>query len=539
MQVGRLYARALIRTGMIWNLRPSVLPVLVRQRLRGAGSGPSALIRLAAAARPDALAVVDGHRRYTYAEIDRRVDAIAAGMRGRLGLSRGSSAVLVMRNRVELLEAQAALGRVGASTVAASTRSTPAELEYLLGHSGASALFVDAELEDVARAAVARSDALGGVRIVVVGSARDGLVAYDELAAGAAAAVDDDAEAAVVIYTSGTTGRPKGAVRRFPREVRLAVLQFLLETPLRADDRHLVVCPMYHSTAFAFVGFTLGLGGTVVLAPRFEPEAFLETVQRERITTTAVVPTMLHRLCELPPEIVARYDTRSLRAVFSGGAPLSGPLARRFMERFGHVLYNFYGATETGINTIASPEELLEAPGTIGHVVPGNEIRLLDEEGRDVPPGVTGELYVRNAMLVAGYHRDEEATAASMRDGFFSVGDLAHRDERGLYFIDGRKRDMIISGGVNVYPAEVEQALLAHPAVAEAAVVGVPDEEWGERVRAFVALHAGSSVSAEELVAWARERLAGPKVPREIVILDELPKNPTGKVLKRELRARP
>ncbi|MBZ0116246.1 MAG: AMP-binding protein, partial [Sandaracinaceae bacterium] len=244
---------------------------------------------------------------------------------------------------------------------------------------------------------------------------------------------------------------------------------------------------------------------------------------------------MLHRVLALPERVRRRYDTRSLRAVFSGGAPLSGELARRTIEELGYVLYNFYGATETGLNTIATPEELLASPGTIGHAIPGNEIRLLDDDGRPVEDGRTGELFVKNAMLVEGYHRDESSTRASMRDGFFSVGDLAHKDARGLFHIDGRKRDMIITGGVNVYPAEIEEVLHRHPAVSECAVVGVPDSEWGERVRAVIV--AREPVEADELVRYAREHLAGPKVPREVVFTGELPKNPTGKVLKRELRS--
>jgi fatty-acyl-CoA synthase len=226
---------------------------------------------------------------------------------------------------------------------------------------------------------------------------------------------------------------------------------------------------------------------------------------------------------------------RSLRAILSGGAPLSGTLAREVCEELGHVLYNFYGATETGINTIATPEELLRSPGTIGHAVGGNDIRILDEDGRLVPEGATGELFVKNSMLVR-YHGDDEATRASMRDGYFSVGDLAHRDAHGLFHIDGRKRDMLISGGVNVYPAEIEEVLATHPAVLEIAIVGAPDPDLGEKVKAFVALRDGMTVSPEELVGFARSKLSGPKIPRDIVFLPELPKNPTGKILKRELR---
>jgi fatty-acyl-CoA synthase len=313
-------------------------------------------------------------------------------------------------------------------------------------------------------------------------------------------------------------------------------MHILAELPVRADDRHLAVCPLYHSTAFAFATITLLLGGTVFVETKFEAARTLELIARERITTSAMVPTMLHRMLQVPAEVRARHDTRSLRAILSGGAPLSGTLARAVCEELGHVLYNFYGATETGINTIATPDELLRAPGTIGHVVGGNEIRILDDEGRPVPDGTTGELFVKNSMLVR-YHGDDAATRASMRDGFFSVGDLAHRDAHGLFHIDGRKRDMLISGGVNVYPAEIEEVLATHPAVAEIAIVGAPDADLGEKVKAFVALRDGHVATAEELVAFARTKLSGPKIPREVVFLGELPKNPTGKILKRELRA--
>ena len=529
-------ARAMWHTGMVRRLRPGLVPMLLRQTLR-AESGPSTIYRLNAASQPNKEALVDGDRRLSYRELDRRIDRLAHGLATRHGVGRGDTAVLLMHNRAEILEAQGAMSRLGGGAVSLSYRSTPAELEYLIDHCGAKAVFVDVSVADNLLAARSRLERIPDENLIAVGGQRDGLVPYERVLSGPAATVEECAEGgAVIIYTSGTTGKPKGAVRRFPKEQREAVMRFVLETPMHANDRHLVVCPMYHSTAFGFIAMNLAIGATLVIAPRFEPTEVLALIERERITSTAMVPTMLHRLAELPDEVIQRYDTRSLRAVFSGGAPLSGTLARRFMERFGHVLYNFYGATETGINTLATPEELLCSPGTIGHGVPGNEIRLLDDEGRDVPRGQTGELYVRNSMLVKGYHRDEGATRASMRDGFFSVGDLAHEDDNGLFHIDGRKRDMIISGGVNVYPAEVEETLMRHPAIAEAAVVGVPDDEWGERVRAFVSLRSGEHATEQDIVAWAKREMGGPKVPREVIVLPELPKNPTGKILKRELR---
>lgn len=526
--------RVAFRTGVLRQARPRALLAAARARLTGP-LGVSALLRIHAAGRPDDDAVVFEGRRWTWREADARVDRLASALRREVGLGPGDAAVLILPNRPEMLEAQAALARLGGSAVSVSWRSTASELEYLIDHSGARAVLVEASNADALLEARPRLARVRDGALIAVGGARDGLVPYEALLRRGRDERSDGTEGAVVIYTSGTTGKPKGAVRRFPKEMVWAVLHVLDEIPLRVDDRHLVVCPMYHSTAFGFIALTMTLGGAVVIERAFDPERFLAVIERERITTTAVVPTMLHRVLALPEATRRRYDTRSLRAIFCGGAPLSGELARRTIEALGPVLYNFYGSTETGLNTIATSEELLRSPGTIGHRIEGNEMRLLDDEGREVPDGQTGELWVKNAMLVAGYHRDDAATQRSMRDGFFSVGDLAHRDANGLYHLDGRKRDMIISGGVNVYPAEVEEALSRHPDVAEVAVVGVPDEEWGERVRAFVVPRT-PDLDPLELVAWARARLAGPKVPREVRLMEELPKNPTGKVLKRELR---
>ncbi len=521
-------------TGLMWELNRRGLVALVRVQISGS-QNPSQIYRIHAANTPDKPAIIGGARSFTFAELDRRVDRLAHGLRAR-GFGRGQSVILMLHNSIELVEMSLAAARMGARAVAISWRSTSAELSYLANHSGASALLTDPELVPVVRGAEI-SDALRR-NVFVRGPGVDGAVAVDSLYDArttpfvAEAGSEDDA--AVVIYTSGPTGRPKGAVRKFPKDTLPAAFRFIGSTPMRCDDVHLVTCPLYHSTAFGFLTLSHILGCTVVLMDEFKPRTFLELVARHRVTSTAVVPTMLHRVLALGDDELRGFDARSLRLVFAGGAPLPGPLAIEFMDRFGDILFNFYGATETGLVTLATPDDLRAAPGTIGRPLPGNDIRLLDDEGR--PTTGTGELFVKNNFLVAGYHNDEGATRDSMRDGYFSVGDLARRDHGGRYFIDGRKRDMIISGGTNVYPAEVEGVLEAHPELAEVAVVGVPDPEWGERVRAFVVRRPPSQIDEGTLKLWTKERLAGPKVPRDFVFLDALPRNPTGKVLKRDLR---
>ncbi len=532
------------QTGMMWSFTTPGMVELARVLASGS-QNPALIYRVNARNTPSKPALIWRGRTTTWAELDERIDRLAAGL-ARRGIGRKNSIILMMRNRQEFVELGAAAARAGAAAVSISWRSTPKELVYLATHSGARGIATEPELlsvleqakdelpphflENVFVAGASGPSTSGGIRT----TALDTLLEAPAPRGGIDVANDEDA--AVVIYTSGTTGKPKGAVRKFPKDTMQAAFGFLNETPLRVDDVHLVACPLYHSTAFGFMSLSAILGQTVVLMDEFKPEPFLELVERHAVTTTAVVPTMLHRVLSLPLETRKKYDASTLRAVFSGGAPLPVPVATAFMDAFGDVLFNFYGATETGLVTLAKPADLRAAPGTIGKALPGNDIRLLGDDGREVHAGEVGELYVKNKMLVAGYHNDDAATEQSMIDGFFSVGDLARRDASGHFFIEGRKRDMVISGGVNVYPAEVEGVLEQHPDVAEVAVIGVPDNEWGERVRAFIVKKSGSTLDEGMLKVFARERLAGPKVPRDYVFMERLPRNPTGKVLKRELR---
>jgi fatty-acyl-CoA synthase len=342
----------------------------------------------------------------------------------------------------------------------------------------------------------------------------------------------------VIVYTSGTTGKSKGAHRNLKTTGLESVADMVLQVGIRSDDRHLVVCPMYHSMAPAFVGILLALGATVVLMNHFEPAGALDIIARERVTCSLMVPTMLVRLAALPDDVIAAHDTSSLRWVMSGAAPLPTETARRFMARFGPVLWNFYGSTETGMVTLAGPRDHTSRPGTIGRALYGNQIRLLDDAGHEVATGEVGELYARNSMLITGYHRNTEATRDSQRDGLFSVGDLARCDAERYYYLESRKHDMVISGGVNIYPREIEDHLHSHPAIVDAAVVGVPDPEWGESLHAFVVVRDGCALSEAEVIEFCRAHLADFKRPRRISFVAELPRNPTGKVLKRELRER-
>jgi fatty-acyl-CoA synthase len=535
----RVIARVARSTGLVDQLRPRGLVALAK--LRGKRNA-SAMVRYHAANDPTRTALVAGARRYSYFELDALMDGAARSLAAS-GFRPGEAAIVMLKNVAEAVILQGGIGRAGGAVVCASWRSTPSELDYLLENSRACAIFLDAAAARAHADVLERHGGRLGERVVAVGGDSSGTRPYaDFIQAGAAGQSFEDHsdDASVIIYTSGTTGKPKGAVRRHDnKDAAVQVLSFIGATPLSAAQTHLAVMPLYHSTAFAFVTLSFLMGSTVVLAETFDPASFLDSLERHRVDHTAVVPTMLHRTLELGRDAIRRRDLSSLKAIISGGAPLSAQVAERTMDAFGDKLYNFYGATETGFVTLAPPSDLRAAPGTIGRPIPGNEIVLLDDDGRPVGPDEVGELYVKSGNLVAGYHANPAATAESMREGFFSVGDLARVDARGYYFLEGRKRDLIISGGVNVYPREVEAVLAAHPSVGEAAVIGLADEEWGERVHAFVVAASGVTASEEEILQHCREHLAGPKRPRGITFLDELPRNPTGKVLKRDLRTRP
>lgn len=537
---GRALAKAAL-DAQLWRLLTARglvhgLPELVR----AGGVNPGSVYRLHAASIPDRVAIIEAgppDRSLTYAALNdaacRFAQALQAG-----GVRRGDRVVLFMHNSLEFAIVAAACAKLRAGATPVSYRLTGAELGYILRDAAPRALVYDAEC---ARAVKDADPQACGVRArfsVGAGEALPGDVSFDAAVASHDAiepkTLRDEPE--LILYTSGTTGRPKGAVRTLKGSSLQQLLRLLQVIPMRHTDVHLVAGPLYHALSGGFATINNGMGATVVAMKRFDPEAFLATVSRLRVTSATAVPTMLRELAELPVEVRARYDLRSLRIVVSSGSALGPALVRAFAAAYGpDLLYNLYGATELGWVTVARPRELLDHPGTIGRAVPGCEVVLVDDGRRELGADAVGELFVRSDLLIRGYHQNEEATDEARLGQAFGVGDLARRDAEGFFYIAGRKVDMVVSGGVNVYPAEIEVALGEHPDIVEAAIIGVRDERWGETLRAFVVLRSGVGLTGDLLETYLRERLAGYKIPRQWRFVDALPRNPTGKVLKRSL----
>jgi acyl-CoA synthetase (AMP-forming)/AMP-acid ligase II len=337
----------------------------------------------------------------------------------------------------------------------------------------------------------------------------------------------------VVILTSGTTGTPKGASRKQPDTMEPAAALFS-KIPLKARQTTMIAAPLFHSWGYAHFTLGLALSSTLVLRRKFDPEETLRAVSQHRASALAVVPVMLQRILDLGPPTLERYDTRCLRVIAASGSALPGELATRVMDAFGDVLYNLYGSTEVAWATIATPSDLRAAPGTAGRPPMGTTVKLLDGDGHEVAAGQSGRIFVANEMMFDGYTGGGGKEIVS---GLMSTGDVGHFDGDGRLFVDGRDDEMIVSGGENVFPREVEDLLADHESIEEAAVIGVPDEQFGQRLKAFVVLRGGAELDEESVQAYVKANLARYKVPREVVFLDELPRNATGKVLKRELQA--
>jgi acyl-CoA synthetase (AMP-forming)/AMP-acid ligase II len=521
-------ARTLVGTGMFKLERPD-RTVRVLGTLRRWGSSSAAAYAISAIRCPERVAIVDERGTLTFAEVNARTNALARALAA-AGVGEQDGVAIMCRNHRGFIEATVACSKLGASVLYLNTAFAGPQIADVLAREAPVALIYDEEFAELVRAGA------DGMRRFVSwsdpgGSAGDPLV-EELIAHGDASPLSPPEEKGrVVILTSGTTGTPKGAKRKQPDSMEPAAALFS-KIPLKARETTVIAAPMFHSWGYAHFTLALPLASTVVLRRRFDPEATLADVARYRASALAVVPVMLQRILELPRETIARYDVRALRVVAASGSVLPGELASRVMDAFGDVLYNLYGSTEVAWATIATPKDLRAAPGTAGRPPLGTVVKLLDGEGREVPRGERGRIFAANEMVFDGY---TGGGGKEIVRGLMSTGDMGHIDAAGRLFVDGRDDEMIVSGGENVFPREVEDLLARHAQIEEAAVIGVPDDKFGQRLKAFVVAREQANLSEEAIKEYVKQNLARYKVPREVVFLEALPRNATGKVLKREL----
>ena len=495
-----------------------------------------------AAADPHAPAVDDLTRTRSRGELVERALRIGHWMHDDAGVGAGGHAAVLMGNRVELVDLLIAAQLAGVWLTAVNWHLTPAELAYIVEDSGSTVLFTDPEFEANARAAVALVP--GEVSVVVAGPELDAI-------ATTGGSLDpfplDGPGGGTMLYTSGTTGRPKGVKRvRQPSLAATLTMGAAAGMVLGLDGKgpHLVTGPLYHAAPLGFAAIDLANGAELVLMPRWDEEQCLDLIDERAVRNSHIVPTMCVRLLRVPDERRAAFDGSSLSTVLHGAAPIAPSVKHKMIEWWGPVLTEYWGSTEGGVFTLVDSAAWLTKPGTVGKALPSYEVFAVDPDGQRIPVGEVGTLYTRNLVTdeVFEYHQAPEKTeAAHLAPGTFTMGDVGHVDDDGYVFLSDRAANMIISGGVNIYPAEIEQELIDHPAVADVAVFGIPDEEWGEQVKAAVELAEGYEASdalAAEIVEFARGRVAGYKVPRSIDFEAQLPRHPTGKLYTRLLRAK-
>jgi acyl-CoA synthetase (AMP-forming)/AMP-acid ligase II len=473
---------------------------------------------------------------WSFVDLNREANRLAHLLLG-LGVARDTKVVWCGQNSAPIFALSNAARKIGAVAVPLNYRLSPEEAAYVIDNSDAEVVYVDAESAGLIEAVRSRTPK---VRHVLVYDGEGEL--ERELAAqpdGDPTVEESDTGAATMIYTSGTTGKPKGALRRGTRDLSQAAALIGL-IGYQPDDIYLTTGPLYHSGPGGFAQVAHGLGNTVVVQRKFDPEDWLRLVQTYRVTTTFSAPTPIRMVCSLPDEVKAGYDRSSMKRLIANAAPWSFALKQRYLADFpADSLWEVYGSTELSVDTVLAPDDQLRKPGSCGLPAPGMEIKLFEDDGKEVTEaGVPGELYVRSANMFDTYYKAEDKYEEDRRGEYHTVGDVAYRDEDGYFYICDRKKDMIISGGMNIYPAEVEAGLEQHDGIFDVAVFGVPSEEWGEAVHAVVVRAPGHEAMTEgDVIAFARDHLAGYKIPRSVSFMDELPRTGSGKLLKRQLRA--
>jgi fatty-acyl-CoA synthase len=476
----------------------------------------------------DRLAVIDERGELTYRELDRRSNALANAWRKR-GLEPGEGVAILVRNHRGFLESVFAAAKTGARIILLNTSFAGPQIREVAGREGTDLLVFD---DEYAEMLADIEPPRGRFRAWTDDQVEDeGTI--DGLIAGG----DDNppprpgTSARITILTSGTTGTPKGAPRGQPKSLAL-VGGLLSKVPFRAREVTELPVPMFHALGFMQAIVGIALGSTLVIRRRFDPEETLDSLKRHNVTAMVVVPVMLQRIVELGEDAIAERHLEDLRIIFVSGSALGTDLAKRALEAFGPVVYNLYGSTEVAYATIATPEDLRTDASSVGKVVRGSVVKIFDDDDNELPTGQTGRIFVGNLSQFEGYTGGGDKDSVQ---GLMSSGDVGHFDDDGRLFIDGRDDEMIVSGGENVFPAEIEELLSGHDKITEAAALGVEDEKFGQRLKAFVVLKDGSELSEDEVKAYVKDNLANYKVPREVVFVDELPRNSTGKVLKRDL----
>jgi fatty-acyl-CoA synthase len=525
-------AGALARTGMFAPVRPDK-SVRALAALRRWGPTPAAAYTASAIRWPERLAIVDERGALTFREVDRRTNALARALQ-RAGIREGDGVAIMCRNHRGFIEATVACSKLGANVLYLNTAFAGPQIADVLEREAPAGVIYDEEFAELVRHGA--RDRRRFVSWCDPGAGpEDPLLEDLMLAQGEHSPPRPPVESGrAVILTSGTTGTPKGAARKQPDSMA-PVASLFSKIPFRARETTMIAAPMFHSWGWGHFTMALPLASTIVLRRRFDAEDTLRAVAQHRASALAVVPVMLQRILDLPPETIAAHDLHALRIVALSGSALPGELAVRAMNVLGDVLYNLYGSTEVAWATIATPADLRAAPGTAGRPPLGTVVKLLDESGREVPHGQSGRIFVANELMFEGY---TGGGRKEIVDGLMSTGDVGHFDAAGRLFVDGRDDEMIVSGGENVFPREVEDLLADHGEIEEAAVVGVQDREFGQRLKAFVVPRNGAQLDEEAVKGYVKANLARYKVPREVVFLEELPRNSTGKVLKRELIAR-